>query len=234
MNQSEHIDQIASALATAQGEIANPSRNRSVKVKGQSRSGSDYSYDFTYATLDAIIDSAKVALAKNGLSYTQIIGMGQSGKYVLTTRLMHSSGQWFESQTPLLVESARNQEFGSALTFMRRYSLSALLGIAAEEDDDANAADGNQAEVKERKTAAMPVAPPEPPPPKGPPHEILSLVLPTGKPDWISWGQTYLSAVKNDLVNREEWAVKNLVPLHAMEKEAPRVFKRLNEAMAVL
>lgn len=228
--QSEAIDKLAEALAAAQGEIQNPERNRTVHVRGETRTGKEFSYDFRYATLDSIIECAKAPLSKFGLAYTQILGMEHNGKYALSTRLMHSSGQWIESKTPLLVDSTKNQEFGSALTFMRRYALTALLGIAAEEDDDANAADGNQAVVKPRTAPAV-EAPPEPPPPKGPPHEIPLLVLANGKPDWPSWGLTYLTAVKQYPAQREEWAVANKTILDRMEKEAPRVFKRLSDAM---
>jgi len=59
---------------------------------------------------------------------------------VLHTRLLHTSGQWIASEHPLPM-SGRPQEIGSALTYARRYSLSALIGIAADEDDDANAAE---------------------------------------------------------------------------------------------
>jgi hypothetical protein len=52
---------------------------------------------------------------------------------------LHTSGQWIASEHPLPL-SGRPQEIGSALTYARRYSLSALIGIAADEDDDANAA----------------------------------------------------------------------------------------------
>jgi hypothetical protein len=73
-------------------------------------------------------------LSANGLAFVQTISDG-----VLHTRLLHTSGQWIASEHPLPM-SGKPQEIGSALTYARRYSLSALLGIAADEDDDANAA----------------------------------------------------------------------------------------------
>lgn len=131
-------DKIAAALAKAQSAITSPERNREVEVK--TKSGG--SYKFKYATLDSIIDHVREPLTKNGLWFTQTLANGD-GKYRLVTTLLHESGQSIVSETPLLVQGQGNQEFGSALTYMRRYALTALLGVAADEDDDANSADGN-------------------------------------------------------------------------------------------
>jgi hypothetical protein len=133
------VDKLAAALAKAQSAITCPDRNREVEVK----TNKGYTYTFKYTTLDHIIEHVRKPLTENGLWFTQILE-GDQGKYRLVTRLMHSSGQYVESHTPLLVENPGNQQFGSALTYMRRYSLTAMLGLAADEDDDANAADGNQ------------------------------------------------------------------------------------------
>lgn len=149
------VGQLTLALAKAQAEIAAPARNREVKVA--TKSGSTYS--FRYATLDAVIDVVRGPLTKNGLWFVQILEGGADGKYRLVTRLLHESGESIESVTPLLVQGTGNQEFGSALTYMRRYALTALLGVAADEDDDANRADGNTVEQsRERKPAAWATA----------------------------------------------------------------------------
>lgn len=139
-------DKIAAALAKAQGEIKNPPRNREVTVVSKRTGGK---YTFKYATLDQIYDTIRKPLTQNGLWIVQPLESDGNGKYRLVTRIIHESGQEISSVTPLLVEDASNQSFGSALTYMRRYALCSLLGIAADEDDDANAADGN--EVKGRK-----------------------------------------------------------------------------------
>ena len=237
MNQSEQINDLAAALARAQGSITNPERNRTVKVKGTSAKGHDFHYDFKYATLDAIINAVKSPLADNALAYTQILTLDQRGKYVLVTRLIHSSGQWLESVTPLLgIDDARNQEFGSALTYMRRYALTALLGIAADEDDDANAADGNQAEVKKVLVAVNPI-PPIPRPGeavavKALPQELITQNLPNGNVDWVEWGQRFLGNVKECFPpDREKWLEYNSEKFKSMEKQAPRVYKRLTDAL---
>lgn len=151
---SPQIDKIFEALAKAQSEIASPEKNKTVVVK--TKTGG--SYNFKYATLDAIIDCVRKPLSKNGMWFTQTLANG-NGKYRLVTTLGHSSGQWIASETPILSGSADNQEFGSALTYMKRYALSALLGVAADEDDDANLADGNTVVKETYKPTANRVTP---------------------------------------------------------------------------
>lgn len=132
------INELVLALAKAQAALSAAPRNREVEVN--TKSGGKYK--FKYATLDAIIEHVRKPLTENGLWFTQTLE-DAGGRYRLITTLFHSSGQHLSSATPLLVNGGGNQEFGSALTYMRRYALSAILGIAADEDDDANAADGN-------------------------------------------------------------------------------------------
>ena len=120
MKTSEQI----SELAAAQGMMENAIMNR-INPHFKSK----------YADLAAIFDAARKPLSANGLAIVQTIGDG-----VLHTRLLHTSGQWIASEHPLPM-SGRPQEIGSALTYARRYSLSALIGIAADEDDDATGAE---------------------------------------------------------------------------------------------
>jgi hypothetical protein len=156
--QSDQIDKLAEALAKAQAAITSPPRNREVSVKGETKAGKEFTYTFKYATLDGIIDHVRAPLTENGLWFTQTLANGD-GKYRLVTRLLHSSGQWIAGETPLFVKPNKfgdvtNQEFGSALTYMKRYALAAILGVAADEDDDANAADGNTVESSKDRTPA--------------------------------------------------------------------------------
>lgn len=91
-----------------------------------------------YASLDNIIEEVKPLLAKHGLSFLQMAG-GDGERLTMTTLLMHTSGEWIESE-PLVMRPTKNdpQGMGSASTYARRYSLSAFLGIATGEDDDGN------------------------------------------------------------------------------------------------
>jgi ERF superfamily len=151
-SQSQQIDKLVGALAKAQGAIVAPERNRTVTVIPKS---GGRSYSFRYATISAIIDAIRKPLSDNELAYTQILSHDANGGfYKLTTLLMHSSGQYIGSEVPIIAEGGTNQQFGSALTYMKRYQLSALVGIAADEDDDGNAADSNDIQaIQERKPA---------------------------------------------------------------------------------
>lgn len=131
LSESPAINELAAALAKAQGAFSNPEKDRRNPHFGNS-----------YATLGAVIETTRKALADNGLSLTQTVGGGQDGRPpLLRTRLLHASGQWLASEVPLFAAGKGSQVFGSELTYMRRYAACALLNIApAEGDDDGNAA----------------------------------------------------------------------------------------------
>jgi hypothetical protein len=137
--ESPETGQIAFALVSALSKLRNPPRNRSVEVS--TRGGGKYS--FRYATLDKILDMARPVLAAEGLVLFQPISTNEKGGLVLVTRLLHRSGEWMETSIPLPTPGGDPQSFGSAVTYLRRYAVTALLGIASDEDDDANRAAGN-------------------------------------------------------------------------------------------
>lgn len=138
MNQSEGIAELSKALASAQGEMTAAIFNRI-----------NPHFKNKYADLAAIWDAIRKPLSKYGLSVTQTMEAINGAGLMLVTTLRHSSGQWISSFQPLPT-TPRPQEFGSALTYARRYSLSAIVGIAAEEDDDANTAQKAKAAVTEK------------------------------------------------------------------------------------
>jgi len=131
MRTSEQINEIAAALAKAQGAI-----------EGAKKDSLNPHFKNRYADLAAVWDACREHLAKNGISVIQPVCHPMSDiKYSVTvTRLMHTSGQWIEDGgVPLLLGKEDMQGLGSALTYSRRYGLMAMVGIAPE-DDDANAA----------------------------------------------------------------------------------------------
>lgn len=138
---SGEIAEISAALSAFQGSIEQPKLEKEVKVK--TRTGGEYR--FKYADLSACVKSASPMLKEHGLSVTQIISDGK-----LITLLSHKSGQWFKSELLLPSQSADYQAYGSAITYLKRYSYCAILGIVADTDDDANMACGNEATIKER------------------------------------------------------------------------------------
>src|SRR5512139_2327315 len=91
-----------------------------------------------YADLAPIIDATRKHLTDNNLSFTQTTEVHVDGAFLLVTTLRHASGQWIAGTYPLPA-NAKSQELGSALTYAKRYTLSSITGIAADEDDDAEA-----------------------------------------------------------------------------------------------
>ena len=88
-----------------------------------------------YADLASIWDACKDALAANELFVSQSTDINEYGT-LLITRVTHSSGEYIESKTPIICAKDRDpQAFGSAMTYTRRYSLAAILGIITDDDD---------------------------------------------------------------------------------------------------
>jgi hypothetical protein len=125
------------ALAKAQGEFGEIHRSATVTIKP--REGAAYS--FSYAPLDEVLDAVRPALSKNGLWLGQPLSSA-GGRHTLRTILAHSSGASMMMTTELAA-NGDIKALGSAITYMRRYTVQALLGVAAEEDDDGSAANGD-------------------------------------------------------------------------------------------
>lgn len=121
------MNEIAVALSKAQAEFK-PAKFDSSNPHFRSR----------YASLNAIVDAIREPLAKHGIAYTHLVGADEVGSFV-ETRLIHSSGQFLSSKMRLVVDKNTMQAFGSAITYARRFTLSALCGVVADEDDDGNA-----------------------------------------------------------------------------------------------
>ena len=94
-----------------------------------------------YATLNSVMDSCRDALLANGIWMTQYPVPAEAGHLGLVTKLTHAeSGQWQSSLLVMPLPKADPQGYGSAMTYARRYALSAMLGMVTEEDDDGEAA----------------------------------------------------------------------------------------------
>ena len=90
-----------------------------------------------YSTLSSILDAIRDPFAVNGLSVTQTMEVLPTGLQMLCTRLLHNSGEYIDSKMLLPTES-NPQKMGSLITYLRKYSLMAIAGVASEEDDDGN------------------------------------------------------------------------------------------------
>ena len=129
MDKSESIANLAVALTAFQNDM--------VAVKKTSENPFFHSH---YADLAEIWEAVRPGLVKHGLAVAQMPQVND-GVSVMSTLLMHSSGEWLCSNLAIAVAKANDpQALGSAITYSRRYSLSAMLGIVSEEDDDAEAA----------------------------------------------------------------------------------------------
>jgi len=128
MTTSDNLDAICAALAKAQGAM-----------KPATKDATNPHFKSKYADLAANVEAARKPMADNGLSYVQE-PVTTPGGVACSTRLLHSSGQWIHFE-PLTVPCSKNDAHGvgSAVTYARRYSLGAALGLVAD-DDDANAA----------------------------------------------------------------------------------------------
>ena len=123
MNKSESIKELCTALIAAKAEFK-PIKKTALNPFFKSK----------YATLEMVIEATDPALCKSGLSIIQLVN-GEN----LETVLIHTSGEWIASETALKAVKQDPQAQGSAITYARRYALSAILGVASEEDDDGNA-----------------------------------------------------------------------------------------------
>lgn len=120
---SAEINEISAALSAFQGEVEQPSLNKENPY-----------FNSRYVDLSGVLKAAQKTMAKHGLSIAQLI----DGDDIITL-LSHKSGQWFKSVCP--IGSYKNrQDRGPAITYTKRYAICAILGIAADTDDDGNSA----------------------------------------------------------------------------------------------
>jgi hypothetical protein len=149
---SPETSNLDAALAKAQGEIPNAIKD---KINPAFRS--------KYADLTAIWDACREALSKNGLSVTQWPVHSEDSRLHIITRIA-CAGEWMMAEFSIPVQKPDAHGYGSAITYTKRFALSAALGIATDEDDDGN-------EASQRDPApAQPRQQPQPPTPQ-PPRE---------------------------------------------------------------
>lgn len=139
---SSHLGELFKALAAAQSEMSNAVKS----------SENPY-HKSSYADLSSCINAARPCLSKNGLCVLQQIVCEGDSSY-LVTKLGHTSGQWIESKEKIRLKDVNNiQTYGSTLTYLRRYSFCALVGVAPASDDD----DGERAMARHAMPERLPV-----------------------------------------------------------------------------
>jgi hypothetical protein len=128
MNKSEQINELAKALAVAQGEMHNPAFD-----------AKNPHFRSAYASLASVRNTVLPVLSKHGLSIIQM-PVNVEGNPAVSTMLLHASGQFVEDTFTLPADKQNAHGYGSALTYLRRYSLMAVAGVVGDDDDDGNAA----------------------------------------------------------------------------------------------
>jgi len=129
MERSDTINALAKALSAFQGAM-----------KSVTKARTNPHFNYKYADLDAIWDVIREPLAKAELAVIQTTMESETGIPYLETLLLHISGEFIKSELALNAKGNDPQAIGSAITYARRYSMSAMLGVSAEDDDDAEQA----------------------------------------------------------------------------------------------
>ena len=145
MLKSEQINELAAALAKAQGQI-----------EGAKKSSSNPFFKSKYADLAECWNTCREALTANEISVIQMPEeINENGRLNITTMLAHSSGQYISSTLTMTVTKLDPQAIGSAITYGRRYALAAMVGLT-QEDDDGEKAMARQ-EKKDKKPVESPI-----------------------------------------------------------------------------
>jgi hypothetical protein len=127
MNSSLEVRELFTALSKAQGSL-----------KGALKDSNNPFFKSSYADLESCWIACRAVLAEHGLSVIQTMDY-ENGTDLLVTMLAHSSGQWIQGKLRIVCSKPDAQSMGSAITYSRRYSLAAIVGLT-QTDDDGNAA----------------------------------------------------------------------------------------------
>ena len=141
ISQSESIAKLSASLCAVQAKLTHAKKDSANPF-----------FKSKYADLESVWDACRELLASHGLSVTQFPGLySELDKSMsLTTILMHGSGEWISQEMSVPVTKADAQGAGSAITYMRRYALAAVVGVV-QADDDGNAASSPKPVVKPKE-----------------------------------------------------------------------------------
>jgi hypothetical protein len=143
VNTSEQINEIAAALSKAQS-----------KIVGAEKDGRNPHFNAKYSSLASVWEACRGPLTENNLSVTQGLS-NDDNRIKCTTMLMHSSGQFIKSELSMTPQQGTPQAAGSCATYLRRYSLQAMVGVAPD-DDDGSAASAPSPTIRAATSAPLP------------------------------------------------------------------------------
>jgi len=135
LSSSTTIAQLATALAAAQGEMEDASKDRRNDHFGS-----------RYADLASVVQAVRAPLSKHGIAFVQPAEW-REGRLTVRTVLVHKSGEWMASELSAKPQQDTPQGIGSTITYLRRYSLMSMTGIAPD-DDDGEAGEGRGGAAK--------------------------------------------------------------------------------------
>ena len=130
MKKSETLTEFSKAFAKTQQEMKQPLKDANNPF-----------FKSKYVPLENVVEAITESASKNGLSFTQFPSSDEAGNVTVGTLVMHSSGEWIEYD-PIRMKPVKDdpQSIGSAITYAKRYALSAIFGITSDQDDDGNEA----------------------------------------------------------------------------------------------
>ena len=133
MNKSESIAELSKAMAKFHQEVEQPMKDRDNPF-----------FKSKYVPLENVVEAINNCAPKHGLAFTQWATNDATGRVGVATLLMHESGEYIEFD-PVFMNADKNtaQGAGALISYLKRYSLSAVFGITSDQDDDANDASGN-------------------------------------------------------------------------------------------
>jgi hypothetical protein len=147
MRHSESINEIAAALAKAQGGM-----------KSAVKDSLNPHFKSKYADMSSVKDAIGDTLVKVGIAVIQAHDILENGTLVLRTRLIHTSGQWLESTYPVRPVKDDPQGLSAATTYARRVTLSSILSIVSDVDDDGETASGRGTQNQQQEDTGLAAA----------------------------------------------------------------------------
>ncbi|WP_281183091.1 ERF family protein [Staphylococcus schleiferi] len=143
MNKSESVVEINKAMVAFRKEVKQPLKDKNNPF-----------FKSKYVPLENVVEAIDEAATPHGLSYTQWALNDSDGRVGVATMLMHESGEYIEYD-PVFMNAEKNtpQGAGSLISYLKRYSLSAIFGITSDQDDDGNAASGKQSKLEPKASS---------------------------------------------------------------------------------
>lgn len=146
MKKSDSIVEISKALAKFQSEVKQPLKDADNPF-----------FKSKYVPLESVVESITDIAPNHGLSFVQWALNDENGRVGVATMVMHETGEFIEFD-PVFMNAEKNtpQGAGSLITYLKRYSLSAVFGITSDQDDDGNESSGNNQQKQSFQTQGKP------------------------------------------------------------------------------